>query len=93
MAYTQTSSLSSTEGRLLEVENRLAYWCMSAIQHFLFPFLSLFSLFCYSFPLFSFFLNACSCGGTRMVRDSPRGFYCDDATMHDEGPLYIVCRD
>ena len=93
MAHTQTSSLSSMEGRLLEGEKGLAYWRMSAIQHSLFPFLSLFSPFYYSFPFFSFFLNACSCGGTRMVRDSPRGFYCDDATMHDEGPLYIVCRD
>ena len=44
MAYVQTNSLSSTEGRLLEGEKGLAYWCMLAIQH------SLFFLLILSFP-------------------------------------------
>ena len=45
MACAQMSSLSSTEGRLLEGEKGLAYWCMSTIQYsisfsFLFHYLS-----------------------------------------------------
>ena len=43
MVCAQTSSLSSTESRLLKGENGLAYWCMSAILHSLFLFF-LFSL-------------------------------------------------
>ena len=43
MAYAQTSSLSSTEGRLLEGEKGLAYWCILAILYSLFL-LFLFSL-------------------------------------------------
>ena len=35
MACAQMSSLSSTEGRLLEGEKGLAYWCMSTIQYYI----------------------------------------------------------
>ena len=51
MVYAQTNSLSSTEGRLLNGEKGLAYWCMPAILHSI-SLHSLFSPFCYfdSFP-------------------------------------------
>ena len=64
MAYTQMNPLSSTEGRLLEGENGLAYWCVPAILYskflflILFSFFSLFFFYFNSFPLFSFFLGA-----------------------------------
>jgi len=38
MAYAQLNSLFLTEGRLLEGEMRLAYWCMPTILHSLFLF-------------------------------------------------------
>src|SRR6266702_2536912 len=84
MACAQTSSLSSTEGRFLKGEKGLAYWCMFAILHSLFLFF-LFSLrFCYfdSFPLFSFFLTACSRGVmVMMLRFSFRGYFCCDSLL------------
>ena len=43
MACAQASSLYSTEGKFLEGEKGLAYWCMPAILHSLFLFF-LFSL-------------------------------------------------
>ena len=70
MACAQTSSLFLTEGRLLEGEKELAYWCMPAILYSLFFFISLFTPFWYfdSFPpLFSFFLKTCSCGGVMIL--------------------------
>ena len=42
MAYAQTNPLSLTEGRLLEGEKGLAYWCMPTFLHSLFLFLILF---------------------------------------------------
>ena len=35
MACTQMSHFSLTNGRFLEEENGLAYWCMLAILHFI----------------------------------------------------------
>ena len=70
MACAQTSSLFLTEGRLLEGEKELAYWCMLAILYSLFFLISLFTPFWYfdSFtPLFSFFLKTCSCGGVMIL--------------------------
>ena len=63
MACAQTSFLSSTEGRSLEGE-RISLLVHAYHSTLPISFLSLFSPFCYfdSFPLFSFFLNACSCG-------------------------------
>ena len=55
MAYAQTNSLSLIEGRVLEGEKELAYWCMPAILHSLFFHLILSSLFCHFFFLFPFF--------------------------------------
>ena len=57
MAYAQTNSLSLIEGRVLEGEKGLAYWCMPAILHFLFFHLILSSLFCHFFFLFPFFFS------------------------------------
>ena len=61
MVYAQENLLFLTDGRLLEGEKRLAYWCMPAILYSLFFLshsLSIFSRFCYSdsFPLFSLVL-------------------------------------
>ena len=65
MAYAQTNPLSLTEGRLLEGEKGLAYWCMPAFLHSLFLFLILFFFppFCYFYPfsLLSLCLSAYSC--------------------------------
>ena len=44
MAYAQANSLFSTDGKLLEKEKELAYWCLPAILHSLFLFF-LFSLY------------------------------------------------
>ena len=58
MAYAQTNPLSSTEGRLLEREKGLAYWCMPTFLHSLFLFLILFfSLYFVTFILSSSFLS------------------------------------
>ena len=64
MTCAQTSSLSLTEGRLLEGEMRLAYWCMSAILHslflfFLFFFLRFVTLILSPTPLLSFLVLTC----------------------------------
>ena len=63
MACAQTSSLSLTEGRLLEGEMRLAYWCMPAILHFLFLLLLFFlhfvTLILSPTPFLSFLVLTC----------------------------------
>ena len=66
MAYAQINHLSSTDGRLLEGEKRLAYWCTLVILHSVFFFLilsffSVFLLFLIHSLFFSFFLNAYPC--------------------------------
>ena len=70
MACAQTSSLSSIEGRLLEGEIGLAYWCMLAILHSLFlPFLFFlrFVTLILSLHSFPFFLSAYLCSVMVMV--------------------------
>ena len=98
MVYAQENLVFLTDGRLLEGEKRLAYWCMPAIflsLFFLSHSLSIFSRFCYSdsFPLFSLVL-ACVvlwwwwyCDSLLVV------FCCGDVAMHDKDPLYTVCHD
>ena len=57
MAYARTSPFSLTEGRLLEGEKELVYWCMSVILRYLFLFfLSVFVNFVLS-PLLLLFLS------------------------------------
>ena len=99
MAYAQINSLSLTEGRLLEGEKGLAYQCMLAILHFVFPPDSFFpsSLFCYFFvlfPVFFFFISFLVL--THVVYSDvvifSHGSYYPH-TMHDKGPLYTACRD
>ena len=59
MAYAQINHLSSTDGRLLEGEKRLAYWCTLVIL--VLSFFSVFLLFLIHSLFFSFFLNAYLC--------------------------------
>ena len=59
MAYAQINHLSSTDGRLLEGEKRLAYWCTLVIL--VLSFFSVFLLFLIHSLFFSFFLNAYPC--------------------------------
>ena len=42
MVYAQTNHLSLTDGRLLEEDKELAYWCMLVTLHSLFLFLILY---------------------------------------------------
>ena len=58
MAYAQTNPLSLTEGRLLEGEKGLAYWCMPTFLHSLFLLLILFFFLHFvTFILSPFFLS------------------------------------
>ena len=85
-----------TEGKLLDGEKGLAYWCMPAILHFflfiiILSFFSIFVIFD-SFSLL-FFLSQCL----------PMKRCCDSflvvtiavlpPTAHGKGPLYTVCCD
>ena len=53
MVYAQTNPLSLTEGRFLEEEKELAYWCMPATLHSLFLFLFLFLIVCFFHSIFA----------------------------------------
>ena len=93
MAYAWINPLPLTEGRLLERENELAYWCMFAILYSLF-FLpdSLFLLyFCYFLFFLSSFTFFSVLTHVVMLWFSPNGYYCrDDDTMHNKG-FFIYC--
>ena len=91
------SPFSLTEGRLLEGEKGLVYWCMPAILHSLFLLFRFSLCFCHfnSFPShsYSFFLALVFYGEGGAVILSLWLLPLPWFTVHGKDPLYTACRD